>query len=213
MPPHWQLQGVGIGGPDDVLRTPDDLSWLERFIASACLWTEFEYGRLHNVILVRDFDTDALGWWQVKLLYSASGRLESVWAEIVLNEAWHSDARFCAPGVGVSLADTLAHEYGHHWCLMHLCEHAGLTEGDVPQDRLLKYLFLDPLPSSYYSLRGLDPTIYSGDAENAEWDKTDKEVLAEDYRVLLTASCDPHGALPESSSPAGLKQYIRDLGL
>lgn len=76
------------------------------------------------------------------------------------------------------LKRTLAHEYGHHWTLSYLAVHHNLR------------IYKERLPRTYYKIRGLseEHCIYSpGQIKTFEdWMRCDKEIIAEDYRVLFS---------------------------
>jgi len=74
---------------------------------------------------------------------------------------------------------TLAHEYGHHWTLSYLAVHHNLR------------IYKERLPRTYYKIRGLseDHCVYTPGQSKAsyeDWMRCDKEIIAEDYRVLFS---------------------------
>lgn len=72
----------------------------------------------------------------------------------------------------------LAHEYGHHWTLSYLAVHHNLR------------IYKERLPRTYYKIRGLseEHCIYSPQQIRTfeDWMRCDKEIIAEDYRVLFS---------------------------
>ena len=109
----------------------------------------------------------------------------SIKAEIVLNYPYNltlEDAKV-----------TLAHEYGHHWTIFYcLKNHWGSEQVKNQKDSYPR------LPDPYYSLRGLSPNIYCHDYTK-DWHFCDKEVIAEDYRILFapTPYNKDHGIIEE----------------
>ncbi|MFM6896756.1 MAG: hypothetical protein ACKPKF_05425, partial [Microcystis panniformis] len=83
-----------------------------------------------------------------------------------------------ALGTIEQLKRTLAHEYGHHWTLSYLAVHHNLR------------IYEERLPRTYYKIRGLseEHCIYSPQQIRTfeDWMRCDKEIIAEDYRVLFS---------------------------
>lgn len=83
-----------------------------------------------------------------------------------------------ALGTIEQLQRTLAHEYGHHWTLSYLAVHHNLR------------IYKERLPRTYYKIRGLseEHCIYSPQQIRTfeDWMRCDKEIIAEDYRVLFS---------------------------
>jgi hypothetical protein len=110
------------------------------------------------------------GYYSVTLQYDPhSGNLESGAAVIVLNQFYLKTL--------ASLKRTLAHEYGHHWTLSYLAVNKGITK--------------QQLPCEYYKLREMNETHYASDYSMG-WNRCDREVIAEDYRVLFAPP--PHNS-------------------
>lgn len=132
----------------------------------------------------------------------------SIKAEIVLNYTYNLTIK--------DAKTTLAHEYGHHWtffyCLRNHWDNDSLDNHKNSYPRL---------PDSYYVLRGLSQNDYSYNYSK-DWHFCDKEVIAEDYRILFAPT--PHNEnhaiieiltknnLPVISLPnASIKKYIEKL--
>ena len=85
-----------------------------------------------------------------------------------------------ALGTIEQLQRTLAHEYGHHWTLSYLAVHHNWGLG----------IYEERLPRTYYKIRGLseEHCIYSPQQIRTfeDWMRCDKEIIAEDYRVLFS---------------------------
>jgi hypothetical protein len=77
------------------------------------------------------------------------------------------------------LKDTLSHEYGHHVTLSYLMAARNIE-------------------NAYASI---DPSYKNG------WNNCDKEILAEDYRVLFTSSKSPHRMASKHQPPS---EMVRD---
>jgi hypothetical protein len=70
-----------------------------------------------------------------------------------------------------SFKRTLAHEYGHHWTMFYMLRNNHISH------------IVDRLPDEYYRLRGLNQEKYY--PATTPWFTCDREVIAEDYRVLF----------------------------
>lgn len=153
---------------NDILSTPIDVEWL-------------------GVIKIRnDGDNGYLGSWRAQFDKNEQNpqEIKAVVAVIILNYYYH---RFPdTPSSDYSLArlkETLAHEYGHHWTLLHCIQKYGLPI------QCMNDIFNHPLPKSYYKVRGLNYQDYSPNYA-FEWHRCDKEIIAEDYRILFAP--EPH---------------------
>jgi hypothetical protein len=131
------------------------------------------------------------GYYAVKLQCDDSGDVKAGAAVIVLNQFYLKTL--------ASLKRTLSHEYGHHWTLSYLAVNQGITK--------------QPLPYEYYRLRQMNETQYAPDYSMG-WNKCDREVIAEDYRVLFAPP--PHNSnhrmvinLPSPNNQ--VKDYIVNL--
>lgn len=200
------FQLVGADQVRAVLRVEDetgrfsqaDLDELRNFIINDLLSTEIELDWL-SVIKIRRVESDYLGTWKAEFHRDPqnSNEIDGIAAVIVLNYFYLKTLN--------ALKETLAHEYGHHWTLCYLSVNQGI---DIWKQRI---------PSQYYLLRGLDEQDYAHDYSKG-WHKCDKEIIAEDYRVLF--SPDPYNQKHEIvvTEPDKLtlpneatNQYIRNL--
>jgi hypothetical protein len=101
------------------------------------------------------------------------------------------------------LKETLAHEYGHHWTIVH-CIKKHWT--DFAQNEKVSS---QRLPNLYYKMRGLDLARFHPHARFG-WHLCDKEVIAEDYRVLFAPSPhnQDHGVIEEMMADEDLLDYL-----
>ncbi|MCC5611152.1 hypothetical protein LC612_31455 [Nostoc sp. CHAB 5834] len=79
------------------------------------------------------------------------------------------------------LKETLAHEYGHHWSIINCIRH------HWPNFMATEKVTERMLPEAYFKVRELDSQQYYPDYEGG-WHLCDKEIIAEDYRVLFAPS-------------------------
>ena len=79
-----------------------------------------------------------------------------------------------------ALKTTLAHEYGHHWTITNCVRHHwhSIIASGAPVNN-------ERLPQQYYSLRGLSTEHFFADISRG-WNFCDREVIAEDYKVLFS---------------------------
>lgn len=119
-----------------------------------------------DVIEIRDLGLNTNGDWYGR--YDDDG--QTFKARIRLNSL--------VLGTIEQLQRTLAHEYGHHWTLSYLAVHHNLR------------IYKERLPRTYYKIRGLseEHCIYSPQQIRTfeDWMRCDKEIIAEDYRVLFS---------------------------
>lgn len=119
-----------------------------------------------DVIEIRDLGLDTNGDWYGR--YDDDG--QTFKARIRLNSL--------VLGTIEQLQRTLAHEYGHHWTLSYLAVHHNLR------------IYKERLPRTYYKIGGLseEHCIYSPQQIRTfeDWMRCDKEIIAEDYRVLFS---------------------------
>jgi hypothetical protein len=163
--------------------TEDEMLALLTFIQNDLLSAEQDWTWL-PVIRIHKQRGDCLGTWDVKIESNESGI--SVDAVIYLNcnlcYFLSSEERM------EELKHILAHEYGHHWTLIYL-----LVSGQM------RHYFSDRLPDEYYNLRNLDKESYAPNYD-LEWERCDKEIIAEDYKVLFA----PH---PFNASHQIIEEY------
>lgn len=119
-----------------------------------------------DVIEIRDLGLDTNGDWYGR----SDDDRQTFKARIRLN--------YRVLGTIEQLQRTLAHEYGHHWTLSYLAVHHNLR------------IYEERLPRTYYKIRGLseEHCIYSPQQIRTfeDWMRCDKEIIAEDYRVLFS---------------------------
>lgn len=164
---------------------------LQTFIVGKCYSYVQDREWLRSIIIRRDGPTDYLGYWSAR--YKHSGAHPPIpEAVIVLNATYLLTVE--------QMERTLAHEYGHHWTLCYLI------------NRELLNNINRRLPMLYYRLRGLDPHAICKDY-NQGWDKCDKEILAEDYRCLVTSCTDGHQMESAVGPPSSeVRIYIERFG-
>ncbi len=119
-----------------------------------------------DVIEIRDLGLDTNGDWYGR----SDDDRQTFKARIRLN--------YRVLGTIEQLQRILAHEYGHHWTLSYLAVHHNLR------------IYEERLPRTYYKIRGLseEHCIYSPQQIRTfeDWMRCDKEIIAEDYRVLFS---------------------------
>ena len=147
----------------------EDYDDLITFISNELLSTELDISLLDVIRIRNDGRTNYFGYWKALLHYDPdSNNIVAVTAVIVLNYFYLKSVK--------SLKRTLAHEYGHHWTLSYLAINQSI---DMSQQ----------LPPEYYQLRSLNTDMYSHDYSMG-WSRCDREIIAEDYRVLFAPA--PH---------------------
>lgn len=171
---------------------PADIKRLEHFIVGQC----FSYLRdrewLKRVEIRDDGQTDYFGYWIARVKQLAHGRRE-LEALIVLNATYLKTVE--------ALERTLAHEYGHNWSLGYLIDRELLTNMDRQR-----------LPGVYYRIRHLNSGRFRPN-DSKGWNRCDKEVLAEDYRCLMTPYHQPHRMLSTVGPPsAEVRIFLERIG-
>jgi hypothetical protein len=143
---------------------------LTAFIVNELLSNELDLYLLDVIRIRNDGGTNYFGYWTARFHYDPddSTKIVAVTAVIVLNYFYLKSIN--------SLKRTLAHEYGHHWTLSYLAINQGI---DMSKQ----------LPHEYYKMRPLELQEYSHDYSMG-WNRCDREIIAEDYRVLFAPS--PH---------------------
>ena len=120
-----------------------------------------------DVIEIRDLRSNDNGYW----VGNYDRDRQTFTATIYLNSL--------VLGTIEQLKRTLAHEYGHHWTLSYLAVVHSLQVYD------------ERLPRTYYKIRRLseEHCVYTPEQSKAsyeDWMRCDKEIIAEDYRVLFS---------------------------
>jgi len=147
--------------------TLDELESLSDFVEQELrLSSPIELAWL-DVIEIRDLRSNDNGYW----VGNYDRDRQTFTATIYLNSL--------VLGTIEQLKRTLAHEYGHHWTLSYLAVHHNLR------------IYKERLPRTYYKIRGLseDHCVYTPGQSKAsyeDWMRCDKEIIAEDYRVLFS---------------------------
>lgn len=149
-----------------------ELQELENFVRNDLLSTDIDTEWLEVIRLREDARSGYRGYWKFKLRFDAQNpnQIDGIVAVVVLNYYY---VKTLAPIKRLNTLKTvLAHEYGHHWTLSYLVVNQGI---DVWNERM---------PIEYYQLRGLNNQDHACDYSKG-WHKCDKEIIAEDYRVLF----------------------------
>ncbi len=173
-----------------------DCEELGRFVQEQLLSTKRDRYWLDRILIRNDRLADYFGYWAARQKLDDNGRLTGLSAIIVLNGFYLKTLP--------QLKETLAHEYGHHWTLSYL----------MMEDNGAKFkLKSDRLPDDYYHLRGLNRAEYFVDYAQG-WNQCDREVIAEDYRILFAPPPQTrHGMIPPLSLPSNeVKDWIQKLG-
>ncbi|NET56870.1 MAG: hypothetical protein F6K47_12115 [Symploca sp. SIO2E6] len=175
--------------------SPADLDELRNFITNELLSTQEELEWL-DVIRIRNLEFGPFGYWTARFHFNPDNpdEIDSIAAVIVLNYFYLKTLK--------QLKKTLAHEYGHHWTLTYLAVNQGIV--DYMKQRI---------PVEYYQLRGLNEQDYAHDYSKG-WCNCDKEVIAEDYRVLFAPSPhnQEHRMVNQLDPPSDeIREYIRKL--
>jgi hypothetical protein len=169
---------------------------LIQFVANELLSNELDIYLLDVVRIRNDGRTNYFGYWTAIFHYDPDDktRIVAVTAVIVLNYFYLKSIN--------SLKRTLAHEYGHHWTLSYLAINQGLNMSQQ-------------LPHEYYQIRPLELEEYSHDYSRG-WNRCDREIIAEDYRVLFAP--EPHNQnhrmiASSSDNNTSIREYIRSLAV
>ncbi|MBI4700496.1 MAG: hypothetical protein HY744_04905 [Deltaproteobacteria bacterium] len=151
---------------------------LGRHVVFDCYSTPIERRWLKAIVVRNDGGTDYTGYWTADVTVDADGIVRDIEAFIILNRSYLPTLE--------EMKETLSHEYGHHVTLSYM-----LMSFNVADD--LQQLLKTRAPVDYYRARNIEDT-YAQAAPFYElgWCNCDKELLAEDYRVLFTTSTRPH---------------------
>jgi hypothetical protein len=146
----------------------------EKFIVTQCTSTPKEFDWLKKVIYEWDDNVDYLGYWMAEFDF-VNDFIVDIKAVIALNLFYVRTLE--------GLKQTFCHEYGHHWTLSYFAKNNNI-----------KNLNEVRLPNEYYIKRGLDHGSYNPgyNSDDDSWFFNDKEVIAEDYRVLFSPCNDEH---------------------
>ncbi len=176
---------------------------LLNFINHDLLSTETETEWLGVIIIREDARSGYRGYWTFQQRFDKQNQIDGIVAVVVLNYYY---VKTLDPAKALDeFKKVLAHEYGHHWTLSYLVVN---HQYDV---------WRELMPEQYYRLRQLNRQDCTHDYSKG-WHCCDKEVIAEDYRVLFAPNpynnnhqiVDHFGdgfQLPNQ----GVRQYIEDL--
>lgn len=180
------------------LFTNEDVEALRYFVENEILSQEIDRNRLAKIIISRDgVNKPYDAYWSpaISRLNDGSDIIDIEAAVIVLNASLLLTLN--------DLKKTLAHEYGHHWTLSYLAINQQI---DILRERL---------PSEYYQHRSLKETdcVYHFFDCKYQWHRCDKEIIAEDYRVLFTPFNQDHRMVNDTFSHPNetTRQYIENL--
>ncbi|MEH1824795.1 MAG: hypothetical protein V7L22_05425 [Nostoc sp.] len=150
-----------------------ELQNLEAFVRNDLLSTEVDIEWLGVIIIREDVRSGYGGYWKYKLSFDDHNpnQINGIVAVVVLNYYY---VKTLAPVQRLdALKKVLAHEYGHHWTLSYL----------LVTQRIIN-IWNERMPIEYYQLRDLNDQDHAFDYSQG-WHKCDKEIIAEDYRVLF----------------------------
>ncbi|MBD1904697.1 hypothetical protein NDI37_02635 [Funiculus sociatus GB2-A5] len=175
-----------------------ELQELVNFICNDLLSTEIDTEWLDVIRIRKDDRSGYRGYWKFKLRFDTQNQIDGIVAVVVLNYYYVRTLD--------ALKEVLAHEYGHHWTLSHLLVNQRII--DVWKERI---------PIEYYQLRGLNNQAHAHDYSKG-WHCCDKEIIAEDYRVLFAPKPynENHRMVVNFDSPLvqpnqEIKKYIESL--
>ncbi|MBM3238252.1 hypothetical protein FJZ31_18325 [Candidatus Poribacteria bacterium] len=179
------------------LLTSTEYEVLKEFVAERCLSTPADRSWLGRVILVWKPGVTYNGYWTAQFEFeAATGDILSADGTIVLNVYYLRTLE--------QLKKTFAHEYGHHWTLTYWAVGQNIQ------------IWKNKLPDGYYNARGLAPNQYTYNYDYG-WGFCDKEVLAEDYRVLFSPMKTDHRMVRAPNNLAAptktIADFIWELGL
>jgi hypothetical protein len=158
--------------------TPEQQAELGNHVFVDCYSTPVERNWLKAIVVREDGAVSYAGYWSAQVTVDDNSIVRDIEAIIVLNRSYLQDM--------TELKETLSHEYGHHVTLSYMLMSYNVADnmGDLLKTRA---------PVDYYRARNIEET-YDQTAPFYEkgWNNCDKEILAEDYRVLFTNSDRPH---------------------
>lgn len=173
--------------------TSDERKELAKYLLEKCRTTTRDIDWLRRITVRSDERSGYLGYWTARVVRE-HGHVRDFDARIFLN-SWYLKTL-------EGMKRTLAHEYGHHWTLGHLVM-LDCFEGEADLDSCR-------LPWGYYRMRRLSTNDVL--ASRGQWERCDKEIIAEDYRLLFTPNNDPHAMEGRFGNPSTeVGDYIRTL--
>lgn len=189
---------VTVSDPDGVL-SDSDRHRLGTYVIHNCRSSIGDRTWLKHIEVRPDARSGYLGYWAAR--FRREGAIIAEFQAIIVLNSWYLKRI-------EDMEDTLAHEYGHNWTLGHLI----LLERIEPD----KNNSTDKVrvPWIYYRMRQLDPKKFVAGVKQgkAGWYHCDKEVLAEDYRVLFTNCNESHAMAHLVGLPSTeVAEYIKKL--
>ena len=144
---------------------------LGMYIIENCKCNIQDVDWLKHIIIRDDGLTDYAGYWTISLS-KQDDCTHKFKTAIILNSRYLRSI--------ASFKRVLAHEYGHNWTLGYLYHLERINDH-----------FQDKAPKLYYRIRRLSYANFKPDYSR-EWKYCDKEVMAEDYRILFTNNKTSH---------------------
>jgi len=188
--------------------TENEKQELETFVHKDLLSTELDIDWLDIIKIQENGLNNSGGSWRGGLIYDQDNEIIGFGAVIILNYSYVKIFKNNPKKRLDKLKEVLAHEYGHHWTLSYLLVKKII--GNFADERL---------PQKYYKLRGLNKrkyTSYPASPSFDSWCLCDKEVIAEDYRILFASTPynQNHKMVLHSKLAApneDIKNYIKNL--
>ncbi len=149
-----------------------ELQELANFVLNDLLSTNVDIEWLDVIRIREDTRSGYRGYWKFKLHFDDQNRIDGIVAVVVLN--YYYVKTLSPPSRLDVLKEVLAHEYGHHWTLSYFLINQHIID-----------LWKERMPIEYYQLRGLNNQDHVCDYSQG-WHCCDKEIIAEDYRVLFS---------------------------
>jgi hypothetical protein len=150
----------------------EEFEEFRKYIVTHCTSTPMDLSWLKKIVFEWNSNADYMGYWRADFDVSEGDIITDIEALIVLNLFYLRTLE--------ELKRTFSHEYGHHWTLCYFAKSKNIKE-----------LNGTCFPPEYYSKRGLDDKLYFPDYSIA-WHFCDKEVIAEDFRILFSPYKDDH---------------------
>ena len=149
-----------------------ELEELANFVFNDLLSTNVDTEWLDVIRIREDARSGYRGYWKFKLHFNDQNQIDGIVAVVVLN--YYYVKTLPPPSRLDFLKEVLAHEYGHHWTLSYLLLKQHIID-----------LWNERMPIQYYQVRGLNHLDHVCDYSQG-WHRCDKEIIAEDYRVLFS---------------------------